>query len=66
MRRVRVGRVERKEVARARRGGDERFGIVRRIRLVEFDAEDDAVERPKDIRRHERRAHWKLESLKLL
>ena len=63
MRCVRVGRIKRKEVARARSGGDERVGVVRRVRLVEFDVEDDAIERTKDERRNERRAHRKLESL---
>ena len=63
MRRARAGGVERAEMARARCGGDERVGVIRRVRLVEFDVEDDAIKRTKDKRRNERRAHRKLESL---
>ena len=54
MRCVRVGRIKRKEVARARSGGDERFGVVRRVRLVEFDVEVDAVKREENKRRNVR------------
>ena len=43
MRRARAGGIERAEMARARCGGDERVGVIRRVRLVEFDVEDDAI-----------------------
>lgn len=51
---VGVGRIKREEVARARSGGDERVGVVRRVRLVEFDVEVDAVKREENKRRNVR------------
>ena len=46
--------MKRKEGARARSGGDERVGVVRRVRLVEFDVEVDAVKREENKRRNVR------------
>ena len=54
MRCVRVGRIKMKEGARARSGGNERVGVLRRVRLVEFDVEVDAVKREENKRRNVR------------
>ena len=54
MRCVRVGRIKRKEVARARSVAYERVGVVQGVRLVEFDVEVDAVKREENKRRNVR------------
>ena len=62
MRCVRVGRIKMKEGARARSGGNERVGVLRRVRLVEFDVEVDVVKREENKRRTsgERIGSWRV------